>query len=491
MNIVKNIIQSGTVLFLFILSMPFNLSAQQASGLYFENYAGIHGVVRNPAFGQHGKLRWDVNLGSVNAYAQNNYGYVSNSNLFSFLGQMDSLSLLDRQEQVTDPNAVGIAFYQNESSKRGLANIDIMGPSAWIKLNPVSIGLFTRMRLEGGVSQLPSQLGYYQFQDLTINDLQSIGQIHSAAALWSEIGLNLSTDQLLYDESISIGLSLKYLRGHEGTYAANTGDLTFTKLVNNEFDINQAVATLGYTSGIGDTGARTMSTKGSGWAIDLGISMIFERGRLGISLLDIGKINFNTNAQMHRLVVNDILSLDGDQLIATGTLDGVINELNTQLALIGSDSTLVSQQFGIVTPMRLNINYDYQLTKDIFINSSLVQNLAIADNAIRAENNIAISPRYEKRWLTVATPIILSNYESVRVGLATRLGVLTLGTDDLLSLFGRTDFNGSSVYAALKINPWGNGNNGKKVNCPKIKRSPWDSADPVSGARRMKSPGTK
>jgi hypothetical protein len=89
----------------------------------------------------------------------------------------------------------------------------------------------------------------------------------------------------------------------------------------------------------------------------------------------------------------------------------------------------------------------------------------------------------------VATPLILSNYETVRMGFSARLGILTIGSDDLFSLFGKNDFNGSSVYAALKINPFGNSKNGKNVKCPKIKRSPWDSSDPIKGAKRMRSPG--
>lgn len=488
MNIFKLI--NWVLIVFFCTSLSISRStAQQASGLYYENFAGIHGVIRNPAYGPHGHLGWDVNLGSINAYASNNYSYVSNSNLFHFLGQMDSLSLMTRDEQVTDPDAVGLAFYQNESAKRAIANVDIMGPSAWINFNPISVGLFTRMRAEGGAN-VPSQLGYYQYQELTVNELQNIGETHSAAAMWSEIGINLSTNQLWYDESFSIGVSIKYLRGHEGAYLANTGNLGFTKLDNDDFDLNETVTTIGYTAGVGNTDDLSLSNKGSGWAIDIGLSMQFERSRLGISILDIGKINFSNDAQMHRLVVNDLLSLNSEELTSEGTLTGIIDGINTELVASGADSTLVSDQFNIVTPMRLNINYDYQLTQDIFINSSLVQNLAMADNAIKAENNIAISPRYEKRWFTVATPVILSNYETIRVGFATRLGVLTIGTDNVLSLFGTNDFNGSSIYAAVKINPFGNGKKGGKVNCPKIKRSPWDSADPVKGARRMRSPGS-
>lgn len=467
------------------------LLAQQASGLYYENFSGIHGVVRNPASGQHGLLQWDVNIASINAYAQNNYAYVNRSNLFHFFKNMDSLRILGTDEQVTDPDAFGLAFYNTNKSKRAILNTDIMGPSLWINLKPIGLGLFSRLRSEGSIPLIPAQLGYYQYRDIDLNQTQNLREIKGAGAVWSEIGINISSNSLWYDESLSIGMNIKYIRAHEGIYGATTGDAIYTKATENIFQINQGVMDLAYTGGVGDTRDFSLSQKGSGLALDIGLSKDFDNWRLGVSLRDIGNISFKSSAQHHRLVVNELVNIDVDRLSNQTSLSEIISDINTQLQDDNqTDSTLINDRFTLISPTRLNVTMDHHLSSRWFVHTSLVQNLAHGPRAIHAENNLAITPRYESRWLTVSAPLILSNYETIRIGLAGRLGILTIGSDDLFSLFGKRDFNGSSIYAAIKINPFGNGNKkGKKVHCPKIKRSPWDSSEPIKGARRMRSPG--
>lgn len=489
MNISKKILRLSFIVF-FILWMTSLCHSQQASGLYYENYSGIHGVVRNPAFGQHGKLAWDINLGSMNLYAQNNYAYANQSNLFHFLNNLDSLSILGADEQVSDPDMFGIAFYQANKQKQVFALADIMGPSAWVNLKPIGVGIFTRMRAEGSIPRIPTSLGYYQYKELPMDELQSLREIQGAGAVWSEIGINLSTNSLWYDDSFSLGINIKYIIPYEGIYGATTDVFNFTKSTDNQFIVNQAVADLSYTSGIGNLSDFSLSDKGHGLAFDIGLSKEFDHLRLGISIVDIGKMSFTSEVEHHRLVANDLFTLDVDQLTSQSNISAAIEDINIQRQNAGfQDSTLVNNSFSLRSPTRLNINVDYKVSEKIYINSALTHNLATGNNAIHSENNVAISPRYESRWFTISTPFILSSYETVRLGISTRLGILTVGTDDLFSLFGKNDFNGSSVYAALKINPFGNNKNGKNVKCPKIKRSPWDSSEPVRGANRMRSPG--
>lgn len=485
MNISKIAQSAGVTLSLILLI--FNIgTSQQASGLFLENYSGIHGVVKNPASGQHGKLGWDINLASANFYFQNDYAYAANSNFFHFLRNTDSLSILGLNEQVVDPDEFGILFFENDKNKSAYGHLDIMGPSAWIELNPISIGLFTRFRAESSIAKIPSILGYNNYQNLTLNQVQSLESIQSAGAMWSEYGLSLSSNAFWYDD-ISAGINIKYLVGHEGYYLSSPNNLNLIK-TDDQIQLNSAVATVAYTEGIADQNNINRSKKGRGFAIDLGYSQTFERSKLGIAILDLGQMNFNTNAETHRIVVNDTLSLNVNDINNQSTLSSLIQLAENNL--IAGDSSMVSNSFKVETPVRLAINFDYQLSKNVFINTAVIQSLGSSDNAIKSENNIAISPRYESRWFTITTPIVISNYERVKVGFATRLGLLTLGSDNVLSLFGKNNLSGSSVYAAVKINPFNyGGKKGRGVNCPKVKRSPWDSAKPNKGAKRMTSPG--
>ncbi len=461
-----------------------SLLAQQASGLHYENYAGIHGVVKNPAYGKHGKLGWDVNLASINLYGRTTYASVSNANLFSFVNSMDSLSVLGINEQQLDPAARGIFFDDTDRNRSAYLHADVMGPSVWIDLQPVALGVFVRGRAQAGISSIPQDLGYHNYQNLMLDQEQSIDGAQSAGAAWTEYGINVSSS-LVGFEHISFGINVKYLQGHEGYYLNSPNNIDFTKTSDEQLVINSAVSTLAYTSGLGDISELSRSNRGAGWSLDVGYSQLFERSRLGISLLDLGRISFNSNAEMHRIVINEPVSLAIADIVNSNNLNGLISLVDQSIG----DTTLISNDFSVGTPARIIVNYDYQLARNIYVNSSLSQSVTSAENAIRSENNVSISPRFESRWFTVAVPVVINNYESVHVGFATRLGVLTIGSDHVMSLFGNSEFNGSSIFAAVKINPWGQGNRGRGVNCPKVKRSPWDSATPIAGARRMRSPG--
>ncbi len=483
MYISINYFWQGIAIFLTSLLIP-NLCAQQATGLFYENYSGIHGVVKNPAFGQHGSLGWDVNIASANLYGLTNYVGVTNSNLFNFLDAMDSLSILGINEQHVDPTARGILFDGQNRDKSAFAHIDVMGPSVWLDLHSVGLGLFVRGRVEAGVPKINAALGYYQYQELTLGDVQSVTNLQSAGAAWTEYGINISSSAFWY-EDISLGINIKYLQGHEGYYLSSPSNFDFTRTVDNQFEINSSASNLAYTAGFSDFESLSRTNRGKGWAIDLGYSQAFERSRVGVSILDLGGISFNNSGAFHRLVINETIGIDVNDITNAKSVEGLINLID-QLTI---DSTLVSNSFSVRTPARLVVNYDYQLDQKVFVNSFLSHRITTTENAIRSENNLAISPRYESPWFTIALPIVVNNYESVHVGFAAKFGFLTIGSDNVMSVFGSQNFNGSSIYAAIKVNPFNYGKKGGRgVNCPKVKRSPWDSAKPIDGSQRMRSP---
>ena len=177
---------------------------------------------------------------------------------------------------------------------------------------------------------------------------------------------------------------------------------------------------------------RDRSNRGRGWAIDLGYSKKFERSRLGVSILDIGRIRFSNSGSVHQLSLNEALELDIDELSTVGSVDELIGIVDAA----SLNSTLIDDSFTVRTPARVLVNFDYQLDQFLFVNAAISHSLATSDQAIRTENNISISPRYERRWLAVTLPVTVNSYESVHLGVAARLGPLTIGTDNLTSLFG-------------------------------------------------------
>ena len=104
------------------------------------------------------------------------------------------------------------------------------------------------------------------------------------------------------------------------------------------------------------------------------------------------------------------------------------------------------------------------------MNATLIQRLVINQPAVERGNLLAITPRYESRWISAFLPISIYNYQKVQIGAAVRLGFLTIGSDDLGGFIGKSNLNGMDFYAGLKINPfqlgWGNGGGGKGKAMP-------------------------
>ncbi len=471
----------GLVLIIILLFNHF-IFAQHASGLFYDNYSGIHGVVKNPASGQHGRLGWDVNLVSGQVYGRTTYGNIINTNFFDLVSGVESLPVFGDNEIPPDPQARGIVF--NDRAASAYAHIDIMGPSFWIDLEPVGIGGFVRGRLDASVPNIPSELSYQQIQNLSAGNVQSVSNVQSAGAAWTEYGISLSSNSWGFDD-ISVGINVKYLQGHEGYYVSSPDLFNFNRTIDNQLQINTPEANVAFTDGFSNVNDFSRSNRGRGWAIDLGYSKKFERSRLGVSILDIGRIRFSNSGSVHQLSLDEALELDIDELSTVGSVNDLIGIVDAA----SLNSTLIDDSFTVRTPARVIVNFDYQVDQFLFVNAAISHSLATSDQAIRTENNISISPRYERRWLAVSLPVTVNSYESVHLGVAARLGPLTIGTDNLTSLFGSQDFNGSSVYAAVRVYPFKNSKTRKGVDCPKVKRSPWDSAKPVKGAKRMRSPG--
>ena len=459
-------------------------SAQHASALSYDNFSGIHGVVKNPAFGQHGQLGWDVNLASGHLYGRTTYGSVVNSNLFNLIGDGEPIPIFGDDEMSVNPQVRGIIF--NDRSASAYAHVDIMGPSFWIDLKPVGIGGFIRGRVDASLPSVPSTLSYPEIQNLAPGDARSVNNLQSAGAAWTEYGVSISSNSFGFDD-ISVGINVKYLQGHEGYLLSSSDNFDFTRTLDEQLQIVTQDAFLAFTDGLRAGQNISRQNRGRGWAIDLGYSKTFERIRLGVSVLDIGRINFNNSGALHQLVLDEAIDLDIDALSEIESIDDLIDIVD----VAALNSTLVDNNFTVRTPARLLVNFDYQVSRYLYVNGALSQSFATSDEAIRSENNVSISPRYERRWLAVSLPVTVNSYESIHFGLAARLGPLTLGTDNLTSLFGSREFNGTSVYAAVRVYPFRDSKKNKGVECPKVRRSPWDSAKPIKGVERMRSPGKK
>ena len=460
----------------FCLLLQFGL-AQEQLGLRTENYSGINSISLNPAHNLTNPFQWDVNLIAAGQFIATNFGAFQNANIFSIINHSDKVVLATDFKEVTPRDAIIFDFENKGKNKYAALFSDVMGPSVLLNFEKHSLGFFTKARAAIGGQKIPAVLGYYDYKSVGAGEKFKVFPSQIAGMAWTEIGLNYLFKAETNDGKIGIGLNLKYLEGYESFYIENKKGLNITKMQRDSLAFNNgAEIAFGFTNTTIDADNYSPSKNGIGFGIDVGLTYAFQdysdiyRLKFGISLLDIGKINFNKNTEDHLIDIADAFDFYPRNLDDVTEFRDGLEQLNEEL-FSDTTNTLVGNNYSIWLPGAFSLQADYALTENIFINAVLVQKLAFGQAQVERGNLFALTPRYESRWISGFLPISVYNYQKIQAGAAIRLAFLTIGTDDILSFFGKTKLNGTDFYLALKINPfqigWKGGGmtKGKKVRC--------------------------
>jgi outer membrane protein OmpA-like peptidoglycan-associated protein len=465
----------------------YGVKAQSYFGYLNDNYAGIHAVINNPANIVDSRFNTDINLFSLNYLFTNNY-YAANIN--------DVLAGGDFDESGTKTPLSSNSFYQSG---------DVLGPSFMFNLNPKNaIAYFSRGRSIVHLTNLDGLL-IEEFNTRTSNTNYSIKNqnLSAAANAWAEFGLSYAT--ILYDKEkhfLKGGLSLKYLAGFYSAYAKATNYGV------DYFDGPTSDSSFYNTTGNLESGNlksfenydNPEKIEGNGFGTDIGFTYEFRPNsedfkykdkngnlayykdknkylyRIGVSVTDIGFIKYK-DAKTETYDANAFY---------TGTQSNNSN-FRDIYTLIGSSNKIVSY-----LPTALHINGDWNFHKYLYLNVntdlSLIKNTAA--NSAYINNNIGITPRFERKWFSAYLPINYLKYSGLQSGFGFRAGPLMLGSGSVISgLIGKTQ--AIDVHFGLKI-PIYQGKlkdkdfddtKDKKDDCPDVagpienKGCPWKDSD--------------
>lgn len=442
------------------LFISLQLYSQDRMGLRIENYSGVNGLYLNPASGTLLPYSWDLNIISIEQFTDNNYGHIRNANLFKLAKNENEIlsatsfaneSQIPRNLMVADYNTGDDIYYAQN-------NTQIMGPSFLFHIkNEHSIGLMTSFRAVGGTRELPQILGYREFDAEDLDEDFLVKPFKIAGAAWSEIGLHYGYNT---GNNLSFGVNLKYLMGYEGFYFNSYNKTGLTKRNDNEIDFIAGDAEFGITNIYAtEQEFNGIKQNGGGVSLDLGAIYTIERNyddgyilKLGVSLLDLGYLNFNQNAETHRFNNINPYTLDLDDYEALTEYQDFINLANDDV--YGANQSYQGNDFTLALPAALSLQADYAVTNNFFVNAVIIQHIPLGENRISRTDFLALTPRVEYRWFGAMLPVSLLNYDQVHVGLAVRLGWLTIGSENLGSLVGSSNFSGTDFYFALKVNPF-------------------------------------
>jgi len=452
---------------------------QEQLGLRTENYAGVNSIFLNPANNLTSPFQWDVNLVAGGVFIDNNFGGFRNTSIGNLLNARADIFLATDfpNDQQFPTDAVVFDFSNIGDNKFATISSIVNGPAFMLNFEKHSFGLFANFRVAAGGQNIPAVLGYYDYQSVISGEDYSLFPSSIAGMAWSELGLNYLYKAELANGNIGIGFNLKYLQGYESFFLENNRDIQVTKMDLDSLTFqNGADISFGFTSSSIDEEAANLQENGTGFGLDIGLtyaSSNYNDGygiKLGLSILDIGKIKFDKNTENHRININQPFNFNPRNLEDVTDFRDGLAQLNEEL-FSDTTTTFINNSYDISLPTAISLQADVAIQENIYINATLMQRLPLGENAIERGNLFALTPRYESRWISAFLPISVYNWEHFQVGTAVRLAFLTIGTENIGSFFGQKNLTGTDFYAAIKINPFklgwqnGGGKKGKAMKC--------------------------
>lgn len=450
--------------------------AQEMAGLVHSNHAGTDVLFYNPA-GMHHQKDWlSIHLISADLFLSNDYLYLSKEE-FKFSNLLSGNIDIPMHPTGYSNGERPFYIYDRSAKTRLDFDIKIQGPSAMFVKNQHAFGIFTAAKSFMHIRNITQELGrtiYYGFGYGPQHDEPyNIKNFNTSYIAYGEVGISYAyqLNQLLFS-NWNFGISIKRLFGVGGTYfhAANSD---YNVVNDTTLDIYSLDANLGFAFP-SDYDTDEFPTgpwvNGKGWAFDLGVeyqSLLDRQGktqatrtcgqkhydykyRIGVSLMDLGYINFKNNAQLHEYANTDY-TWENIDTSSYENWNAFMQDISYRF--YGDPNTsLKDTKFKMWLPSSLNINADYNFENGIYANASFVYNFPFNGNYMRKPTVISLTPRYEKANVEVSLPLSLYQWKYPRVGLAIRLYYLTVGSDYFTSLMGWHDFNGMDLYFSIKVN---------------------------------------
>lgn len=481
-----------------------HVSAQEMLGIRNSNYAGLTGLGLNPSSIADSRLRVDISLLNFGITFENDYLFIPEKNL-SFLGFGNVVDRVEAKEYLDD-------FLRGEADLKNLfVEAGIMGPGLMFtgKKNH-AIAFHWGVRAAASINGIVSEGARYAFTEWKDSTLYGVvsGQNINPVYLGEEFKVNaagwqeyvLSYAGILKDKDrhfIKGGISVKYLAGVYAGYVRNPSILfqaiDDTTLVFGPSSFEYGRVSYNTFDKKAEDGERTVNGGGFGW--DLGFAYewrhkpekyMYEMDgekrndnqknkyilRVGASLIDMGQIKYRKNSKVFNIESDSLQyyplyhvdefksQLDYDSSISSifygvsGSGGGPFLGDYYDVGPRSESFKSAKESFIIGLPSAWSIQLDWNVYDRFYLNSTLIKGFSHSKNpGIDRADIISFTPRYESKWLDIAVPFSIINYEEsqARLGLAFRVGSVYFGSDKIGTAFGLGDLYGMDVYAGLKF----------------------------------------
>ena len=420
----------------------------------------------NPATMVGAQYRWELHLVSADAFLTNNFMYLQrNSRLFrkSFQGEAVSEDRFLENKSLKDKSGYGSTF--------------VKYPAFIWSGKKLAFGFHVSTRLGLSVRGLPYHLAKFMKEGFDYTPQQNIhyvGRDAKAVAInWHEAGLSGGT--VLRDDNnayITGAVTVNYLYGLNSFYML-VNDIDYVVPSDSLWQINIANVEYGHAVGtdVNNTVSDALSKKGSGFSTTIGVQYYRNRNenafdpctkftnekkydyRIGFSLVDMGKINFNEQANKYQFE-NVGTNWYGIDTVKFNSISNMDSTFNTQF-FNNPTAGKAANNYSLFLPAAASAQFDYAFTPNFYVNVSAIQRLPIGNYVIKRANQISITARYETRRFEVSVPYSLYDYYRNRIGLAFRFGPLVIGSDMIGPFTGISNAYGFDIYFGIKLQHFG------------------------------------
>jgi hypothetical protein len=456
-----------------IIAHSISSEAQEMLGIITSNYAGSNGIYLNPCSINTSKLYLDVNVVTSDIFFENNYAFIHKQDyqLFKFISGNPTFPKYG-------PDSVPFDHYTDKLRKYVYSSQVVIGPSAMISYGRHAFAVHTAARALFSANAVPYDIANFAYYGLDYTDQQNVDyhtkNFSTSTILMGEVGVSYAYSfRKISMEDWTAGITVKRLFSVGGAYF-RANDLDYIVVNDTTVNIKNINAEVGYSMPLdydnNDFPDSGPLIKGGGFGIDIGVTyqnkvLSYQKKRvrrlcsqryvdynykIGVSLLDVGFVNFKKNAQLQNF--NDV----SRYWVNIDTLN--FHNMNTMRRTLSTifygdpEASNVDDKFRIYLPTAFSVQADYRFTNNWYAGAVWIQPVQLGKSYIRRPAQVALIPRYESSQMEFSIPLSLYDYRYPRLGASFRYSILTVGCDDMLSLLGMTNFTGLDFYFSIKFN---------------------------------------
>lgn len=438
-------------LFLFLLVSITSSNAQSFLGYHHDNYAGVQGVLFNPASIVDSRFKTDINLFSFSTSIGNDLYAVEFSEALKSGYDFD-----------------GQAKKSFSNSNNAIVNMDLMGPAFMFNITPKhSLAVFTRARAFVNINDINGNLiNELSKEEDKTNFNYPVGNLNLAANSWSEFGLSYAS--VLYQKGTHFlkgGITIKHLQGIANThFKGNNVTLKFVENTTNP-ELSEYTSTgtaiYGTSQDFEENSTIQIDSNSKGLGVDLGLvyewrpdfdttkkevanfkEMNKYKLRFSFSITDLGSINYKKGVRKNYALNETINQQEYDN---SDSFDVFLSDFYTE--------TVVNEAVKSNLPTSLRTDVDWNMHKKFYLNIngdfSLVDSVAL--NQISIENRLSLTPRFESKWFSFYVPVSFMQYSGTRMGVGLRTGVFFIGSGSAISSLFAKESKGVDVQFGIKV----------------------------------------